>query len=260
MDSVINMIRYFLQKFMTRQLNVEHFRRHLLHCSLLLFIIVYSFCGGLVFYKLEGDAAKSLQNEKIIKTNLCIEQILRKTKNYSDEVLEQIECCWRVNTDETAEWNYVTSTLYGFGIVTTLGYNRIAPITTAGRMLAIFYGLCGIPVTMIAIAITGRKLNTVVVNWKQKLANFKSRNIDGKKSLKSIEDQKEEEEPEEISSGFATFLIFITFAAYVIFGALLLPLLNGEVDFLNGLYYNFLCLTAIDFGHLIPRRWAILCK
>ncbi|KAK6033237.1 hypothetical protein OSTOST_00565 [Ostertagia ostertagi] len=41
-------------------------------------------------------------------------------------------------------------------------------------------------------------------------------------------------------------------------GALLLPALNGQIDFFNGLYFNFLCLTAIDFGQLVPTRVAFL--
>jgi hypothetical protein len=44
------------------------------------------------------------------------------------------------------------------------------------------------------------------------------------------------------------------FLLYIIIGSLFLPLLNGELDFLNGIYYNFLVLTAIDFGALVPAR------
>ncbi|KHJ90072.1 hypothetical protein OESDEN_10090, partial [Oesophagostomum dentatum] len=31
-----------------------------------------------------------------------------------------------------------------------------------------------------------------------------------------------------------------------------------QIDFFNGLYFNFLCLTAIDFGQLVPTRVAFL--
>ncbi|VDN39392.1 unnamed protein product [Gongylonema pulchrum] len=95
-------------------------------------------------------------------------------RNYSDEIVKHIEGCWKSEVDERTEWNFVTSTLYGFGIVTTLGYNRIAPITLTGRMFCILYGLCGIPVTMITIANVGRYLNTFAKNCKQKvcLQNF----------------------------------------------------------------------------------------
>ncbi|KAM3728690.1 TWiK family of potassium channels protein [Dirofilaria immitis] len=257
LDRIILMIRHLL-RITNRHLNFEYFRRQSVHCLLLLFIIAYAFCGGLIFHKLESDASKFYRNEKITKTNLCVAQILRKMEKYSDEGVKHIENCWKDNIDALVEWNYVTSTLYGFGIMTTLGYNRIAPITTAGRMFSIIYGIFGIPITMIALSVTGRKLNAFVIKWKQKLANFQTRNLSREGSLKSIEDQKKTKKAEEISSGFATFVILITFLIYVVFGALLLPLLNGEIDFINGFYYNFLCLTAIDFGQLIPQRIALL--
>ncbi|MCP9263009.1 TWiK family of potassium channels protein 7 [Dirofilaria immitis] len=234
LDRIILMIRHLL-RITNRHLNFEYFRRQSVHCLLLLFIIAYAFCGGLIFHKLESDASKFYRNEKITKTNLCVAQILRKMEKYSDEGVKHIENCWKDNIDALVEWNYVTSTLYGFGIMTTLGYNRIAPITTAGRMFSIIYGIFGIPITMIALSVTGRKLNAFVIKWKQKLANFQTRNLSREGSLKSIEDQKKTKKAEEISSGFATF-----------------------IDFINGFYYNFLCLTAIDFGQLIPQRRALI--
>lgn len=44
----------------------------------------------------------------------------------------------------------------------------------------------------------------------------------------NLEDQKVKK-IEETSSGFVTIIILSTFLAYVVFGAVLLPLLNGEV-------------------------------
>ncbi|EFO22306.2 hypothetical protein LOAG_06181 [Loa loa] len=237
--------------------NPYHFRRYSVHCWLLLFVVLYTLGGGLIFHELESDASKSYWNGQITKTNLCITEILRKLKNYSDETVKNIERCWKVGIDERVEWNYVTSTLYGFGIITTLGYSRLVPITTTGRLFSIAYGILGIPVTMIVIAVYGRHLNTFAANWKQKLVTFQTKNWGREGNLKKNKDRKTEE-TEETSSGFATVIFLITFLVYMIFGALLLPLLNGKIDFVDGLYYNFLCLTAIDFGQLIPNRIAFL--
>lgn len=71
--------------------------------------------------------------------------------------------------DERSEWSFVTATLYGFGIVTTLGYNRIAPITYAGRLFCIVYGICGIPLTMIIIANVGQYLNNFAGDSRRKV-------------------------------------------------------------------------------------------
>ena len=36
-------------------------------------------------------------------------------------------------------------------------------------------------------------------------------------------------------------------------GGALIPYLSGSYDFFNGVYYAFLCLTAIEFGESVPR-------
>ncbi|PIO67571.1 hypothetical protein TELCIR_10671, partial [Teladorsagia circumcincta] len=35
-------------------------------------------------------------------------------------------------------------------------------------------------------------------------------------------------------------------------GALVIPLLHGQLDFFNGIYFAFICLTAIEYGDLVP--------
>uniref|UniRef100_A0A1I7XC99 Potassium channel domain-containing protein n=1 Tax=Heterorhabditis bacteriophora TaxID=37862 RepID=A0A1I7XC99_HETBA len=84
-------------------------------------------------------------------------------------------------------------------------YNRITPITYAGRLFCIVYGICGIPITMIIIANVGQYLNNFAGDSRRKVS-------------------------------------------YIL----------TAIDFFNGLYYNFLCLTAIDFGQLVPSRVAFL--
>ena len=37
-------------------------------------------------------------------------------------------------------------------------------------------------------------------------------------------------------------------------GAICIPYFNGEFDFVNGIYYAYLCLTAIEFGELVPKE------
>ncbi|VDN37234.1 unnamed protein product [Gongylonema pulchrum] len=40
-----------------------------------------------------------------------------------------------------------------------------------------------------------------------------------------------------------------------------MPLLNGQFDFFNGIYWSFLCFTAIEYGELIPiKRWIRICS
>uniref|UniRef100_A0A1I8BMI5 Uncharacterized protein n=1 Tax=Meloidogyne hapla TaxID=6305 RepID=A0A1I8BMI5_MELHA len=41
---------------------------------------------------------------------------------------------------------------------------------------------------------------------------------------------------------------------YLAVGAVLLPLLQGCFQFIDGLFYSYLCFTAIEYGHLIPEK------
>ena len=63
----------------------------------------------------------------------------------------------------------IVGTLYGFGIITTLGYNRIAPATLKGRLCCVVYGLCGIPITLIVIANLGQWANSAATTIRLKV-------------------------------------------------------------------------------------------
>lgn len=197
--------------------------------------------------------------------------------------------CFIVETDSRSQWTFVTATLYGFGIVTTLGYNRIAPVTTSARLFCVIYGICGIPITMIIIANIGQYMNQFAKILRKKLQKWidkrrsKKRNILKVKAvaygIKTKEDingnidhengeldrlssendtDSTESYEDDSSAGVTAFALLIIFLLYVFLGALLLPGLNGRIDFLNGIYYNFLCLTAIDFGQLVPQNVHLL--
>uniref|UniRef100_A0A914ECP4 Potassium channel domain-containing protein n=1 Tax=Acrobeloides nanus TaxID=290746 RepID=A0A914ECP4_9BILA len=90
-------------------------------------------------------------------------------REHSDEIKAYVVTkCWMKEPDDRSKWSYITATLYGFGIITTLGYNRIAPVTQTGRLFCVFYGICGIPLTMIIIANFGRYLNEITKKFKSR--------------------------------------------------------------------------------------------
>lgn len=60
------------------------------------------------------------------------------------------------------------------------------------------------------------------------LENFRAQHWNRKRKLK-MGNRQDEEEDEEASTGFASLILLTAFLLYVAFGALLLPLLNGEV-------------------------------
>uniref|UniRef100_A0A915CKW0 Potassium channel domain-containing protein n=1 Tax=Ditylenchus dipsaci TaxID=166011 RepID=A0A915CKW0_9BILA len=222
--------------------------------------------GGVVFNELEADAVVQ-QNKRDFRDKLdCVTKVFEGNTNKSSRAnsssgtaaaaasgasVDDIVRCFQTEVDVRSQWSFVTATLYGFGIVTTLGYNRIAPVTLAGRLFCVVYGLCGIPMTMIIIANIGQYLNQFAGATRKNFEVYRERKRLRRASIKG-------EDVPESSIEVVSIWLLITFLAYVCFGAILLPLLNGELDFLNGIYFNFLCLTAIDFGQLVPARVAFL--
>uniref|UniRef100_A0A8R1DRB7 Ion_trans_2 domain-containing protein n=1 Tax=Caenorhabditis japonica TaxID=281687 RepID=A0A8R1DRB7_CAEJA len=63
--------------------------------------------------------------------------------------------------------------------------------------------------------------------------------------------RRRQEDEEECVSGSTLFFIVIV---YLILGAIMIPLMSGQFDFFNGIYYAFICLTAIEYGDIIPQN------
>ncbi|KAF7638781.1 hypothetical protein Mgra_00001862 [Meloidogyne graminicola] len=193
------------------------------------------------------------------------------------------------------EWNLKNAALFGFGILTTLGYGKIEPRTTEGRLFTVFYGFIGVPFTVIIFTNFGRYLQNFEKYlrkqfWKKlKLFNKKRRktslqilkknnlipstlekceiqiiNEEEKNQQKQLKEEKEliikylnneeEKEEEEYNNNTTTSPInlIIIIIIYLLLGALLINWLDKNVDFINGIYFAFLCLTAIEYGKLIP--------
>ncbi|CAK5076564.1 unnamed protein product [Meloidogyne enterolobii] len=174
------------------------------------------------------------------------------------------------------EWNLKNAALFGFGILTTLGYGKIEPRTTQGRLFTVFYGFLGVPFTVIIFTNFGRylqkfekylrkqfwrrwrrlfnKRKTTQQIIRKDSLNPKSPNLLENCNLQideQIEEIIEEEEEEEDEHTSPLTLIFIVIL-YLFLGAILIDWLDEKVDFPNGIYFAFLCLTAIEYGKLIP--------
>ncbi|TKR73770.1 hypothetical protein L596_021043 [Steinernema carpocapsae] len=92
-----------------------------LHCCLLFFIFVYAFFGGVVFRKLEMKALEKQRDEQNGQKIKCVTEILSTNVLTVNEAVDKVNKCWTAERDERSEWGYMTATLYGFGIITTLG-------------------------------------------------------------------------------------------------------------------------------------------
>ncbi|KAK6759382.1 hypothetical protein RB195_021146 [Necator americanus] len=178
-----------LQRFLRFPRRFEKAKPFTLHCSLLLLVLAYAFAGGFIFNRLEAEAFQRHQDESRQEKLRCVLEVIAKLSPLSLEnpwrnaTATKISNCYEPERDERSEWSFVTATLYGFGIVTTLGYNRIAPITYAGRLFCIVYGICGIPITMIIIANVGQYLNNFAGDSRRKLEAYRTQRRMSRASL-----------------------------------------------------------------------------
>uniref|UniRef100_A0AC34Q1P1 Potassium channel domain-containing protein n=2 Tax=Panagrolaimus sp. JU765 TaxID=591449 RepID=A0AC34Q1P1_9BILA len=175
---------------------------------------------------------------------VCVESIIHSYPKQNRTELAQLitdYCFIRANYDGRSIWNFKNAFLFGFGIITTLGYGLIEPMTINGRMFTVIFGFIGIPITVIMLTNFGRYLQNLEVYMSHRFFNNKAK--DG-------EDSQETDELEQISMT----LLFSTVFLYLIVGAIFIPIFNGQFDFFNGIYYAYLCLTALEFGELIPKE------
>ncbi|CAL2039253.1 unnamed protein product [Caenorhabditis brenneri] len=194
---------------------------------------------------------------------------------------EEVESVGEEAEEEVAEWSFMDSLLFAFTVITTIGYGNVAPRTFGGRLFVIGYGLIGIPFTLLAIADLGKFISEMMVvaktfckkTWKKlKKAwnpNFiRYPKLSGAKDLsntdieeKILENEKIENEPEasetseeedDLTETEATSL-FILFLVYIAFGGMMLAAYEPDMDFFKAVYFNFVTLTSIGLGDIVPR-------
>ncbi|GMR63255.1 hypothetical protein PMAYCL1PPCAC_33450, partial [Pristionchus mayeri] len=208
--------------------------------------------------------------------------------------------------EEVIPWSFVDALLFTFTVITTIGYGNVAPRTFEGRLFVIFYGLVGIPFTLLAIADLGKFLSEIMYTCSRamKRAEKKLRVLLASRSryfrnstfsfarisareksteatngsfltkpldtedLVSIEEgsgsdppnapavvihgEDHVEEEDFIDDGQALSL-FILFVVYIAIGALILSQYEPDLDFFKAVYFNFVTLTSIGLGDIVPR-------
>jgi len=276
------------------------------------FLIIYTFAGGVAFLWLERDHYLQIKGDLARERLECIQQLLNNgEKQPSSAVMddgidvglaEKIadRCLMDLELDARKEWNLKNSLLFGFGILTTLGYGKIEPATMPAQLFAVIWGFLGVPVTVIILTNLGlymRKAEKHVRRWWHDYRRWvEKKRRRGMKRLLSrgwrgggppseststsssfyYEDSEEEvletitnedavdnnnianirerqrrrrKDERGISPSYLAALVLL----YLLVGAIFIPLLNGQLELIDGLYYSYLCFTAIEYGGMIPR-------
>ncbi|KJH48520.1 Ion channel [Dictyocaulus viviparus] len=184
-----------------------------------------------------------------------------KNEKFDEDLIKELDQCYRIsiehethtndlifrNSEESVEtvaeeyeeikpWSFVDSLLFAFTVITTIGYGNVAPRTFSGRLFVIVYGFIGIPFTLLAIADLGKFLSEIMMK--------------GSKAEEKADEMTEFEDDEEDSQAIP---LFISFIIYIILGGVMLATYEPDMDFFKAVYFNFVTLTSIGLGDIVPR-------
>ncbi|KAF6779020.1 hypothetical protein AHF37_01914 [Paragonimus kellicotti] len=152
--------------------------------GLVLVLIAYLFGGGYLFRSLElsNEYSECLQKHEAFnkKLNFSTSRVIGLVDGQSDskivdqqvrdalhEFASQLfildfetdkDCTEIVNTSTGAKWNLANAVYFCATVITTIGYGHITPSTFWGRISCIIYGVIGIPMMLIYLAIIGNLL------------------------------------------------------------------------------------------------------
>ncbi|CAI79227.1 Potassium channel domain-containing protein [Caenorhabditis elegans] len=220
---------------------LQHNRRAIaVNGFIIVFLIIYTTIGGFIFLNFEFEYQQYMKQNATLEKRLCIESLLNRDNRLrltraSDVAAAIAERCLTENVkDDRMQWSFKSAALYSLGILTTLGYGKIEPQTINGRISTVIYGFFGIPLTVILLTNFGRYLEAMATRFRRLISCRRRR----------------EDEDENVSGSTLFFIVLV----YLILGATMIPLMSGQFDFFNGIYYAFICLTAIEYGDIIPQN------
>ncbi|KAK6731852.1 hypothetical protein RB195_007981 [Necator americanus] len=156
------------------------------HAGLYLSLFVYLMVGAAVFHWLEYEADKKIQNAKLERIkhdyrviDAALKEMAPKDsyEAYRGAIFEQIaelsslhegrpfQLADGMPSEEALppRWSRSSAFLYALSILTTTGYSYAVPVTPFGQLLAIVYGLLGIPIMVLAAVDIGRFLSHIVL-------------------------------------------------------------------------------------------------
>ncbi|XP_065225012.1 potassium channel subfamily K member 1-like isoform X1 [Planococcus citri] len=227
---------------------VYGFRRSsFLCCFFILFYAMYLITGALMFAALESPMERKAQykaKEKL--TQFLMEHSCISKKELNDLLTVALEAnnngvsfegndSYAYPSSES-NWSFSQALFFTVTILTTIGYGRITPRTTAGKIFCILYIIVGLPLTLtLGTAVVQRVMIPILI-FEQFLH---------KKLVHTMT-------PFQIK-----MLHFIVVTAFLLIFLLFIPAyvfstIEPEWNYLDGLYYCFITLTTVGLGDYIP--------
>ncbi|CAG7732600.1 unnamed protein product [Allacma fusca] len=140
------------------------------HVGLVTLVVGYCLIGAAVFEKLEADHEKSIKRNMTQIRKAVSDELWMMTKGADLIVPEE----WAANAskklaafelvllnamkkkgwdgvedEDVLQWSFTGALFYSIVVITTIGYGHIAPKTSIGKIVTIFYAIIGIPLMVV---------------------------------------------------------------------------------------------------------------
>ncbi|KAG8198978.1 hypothetical protein JTE90_001778 [Oedothorax gibbosus] len=133
-------------------------------------------------------------------------------------------------TEDSITWTFINSFVFSFHICSTIGYGDVAPKTSQGQLICIFYGIIGIPIHILFFKILSHSYHEAYAETTM-LVKGDSQNV-GMKLL-------------------AGLCFFAPWATTLVLVPATIFMFTDKWTFLEGIYYCFITLTTVGLGDYV---------
>ncbi|XP_056333283.1 potassium channel subfamily K member 18 [Danio aesculapii] len=129
------------------------------HVFLILSLVLYAVLGALVFRAIEYKNPRN-ESEEILS---IVQKVMEIVQNHTDTSEQQHlinktkvildDYCYKKERDH--EWTFFASLFFCCTVFTTVGYGRIYPLTSEGKVACVLYAMAGIPLMLLVISDVG---------------------------------------------------------------------------------------------------------
>ncbi|KAI5096444.1 potassium channel subfamily K member 13-like [Silurus meridionalis] len=217
------------------------------------FILLYLFCGALVFSALERPSelqAHQLWEEQLanftLQHKLRVESLQALLRHYEEAFATGI----RVDTLRP-RWDFSGAFYFVGTVVSTIGFGMTTPVTIGGKVFLIFYGLIGCAATILFFNLFLERIITMlayIMRWCHE-RQLRRAGVGGEEA-RCEDDSLEGWKP----SVYYVMLILGVAALLIACCASALYSSMEDWDYFDSLYFCFVAFSTIGFGDLVSSQ------
>ncbi|XP_074023146.1 potassium channel subfamily K member 6-like, partial [Numenius arquata] len=138
-------------------------------------------------------------------------------------------------TPNASRWDLAAALLFVTTLLTTVGYGSVAPLSAAGKAFCTVYAVVGVPITMLMLTATVRRLTGPLVNRPRLYLQVRW----GYSRCGA-------------ARAHFIFLVGVTLGVLVLLPAAGFYVLEGTWTYLDAVYFCVISLCTIGLGDLVP--------